>query len=258
MATAAGRAQDEPQDQPEEEPQISEPTAAEVQEQLKQWVLTRQLISKERSSWEEQKETWKNLNEIRTQESTQLQEFTSTAKARVQKLSEKQKSLSDEKKALRSWRTEAVEEVVYLETSLIPLLPTFPTPLRQSLREPLSRLEGTKDDVERSVQDRARDVIVILQAYREFHNTITLNREVLPLGDQEREVEILYLGMSRAWFVDAQNKVSGKGLPSADGWVWTEDPALASTVRRAIAMRKNEAPPEFLELPLQLRTEEAP
>lgn len=245
----------------QEGPAKKVPGAKEVQDELREWVLTRQLISREQSAWQEQKETWRNLNQIRREEIEQLGEFTSSAKTRVDELRTKQTELEKERAALRTWRGEASKEVEQLEKSLVPLLPLFPTPLRQTLREPLERLDavpGDSDGSERSLQDRARDIILILQAYREFQGTITIDREVISLGGKEREVEILYLGMSRAWFVDLRDEISGTGIPSPEGWTWTEDPSLASTVRRAIAMRRNEAPPQFLEIPLQLGTEDAP
>ena len=77
-------------------------------------------------------------------------------------------------------------------------------------------------------------------------------------GSEPRELDVLYLGLSRAWFVDAAGTFSGYGRPTPGGWVWTEDSGIASRVRKAIEMADNRVPPEFLSLSFPSHKEAQP
>lgn len=224
--------------------------AAELQEQLKQWVLTRQLISREKADWAEQKATWQSLNEIRRQEKEQLEEFTTAARKRIPQISAKKEALADEEKDLRQWRKDTLRGVDEWEGSLRPLLSRFPAPLRRSLRDPISRLEAGEGDDSRPLQERVRDVVLILQGFREFQDSLTIDKEVLSLEGEEREVDVLYVGLGRAYFTDPSDSVGGYGLPSEEGWKWQVESSIAAEVRKAIEMRRNQIPPEFLTLPI--------
>ena len=76
------------------------------------------------------------------------------------------------------------------------------------------------------------------------------NPESSPYGGARREVDILYLGMSQAWYVDAEAKYAGYGVPGETGWVWTEDNSIATSARSAIDIQARRATPAFVKLPL--------
>ena len=67
---------------------------------------------------------------------------------------------------------------------------------------------------------------------------------------QRHEVEVLYLGLNQAWYVDPSDRFSGQGIPGAEGWTWKQDNRLASSVRSAIEVQTRRAVPTFVELPL--------
>ena len=89
-----------------------------------------------------------------------------------------------------------------------------------------------------------------MQAYQAFNNNITLDADVRPIDGEKREIEILYLGMTQAWFVDQSGKYAGYGVPSPDGWIWVDAPALAAPVRQAIEIQTRQSPPDFISLPI--------
>ena len=59
------------------------PTAAEVQEKLRQWVRTRQLISEERADWDAEQQALADLNDLREQEVERLDELIEAAGSRL-------------------------------------------------------------------------------------------------------------------------------------------------------------------------------
>ena len=139
-------------------------------------------------------------------------------------------------------------EINTLEQQIRPLLPRFPAPLRGKVEEALIRIESP--DPDQPLQNRTRDILLVLQAYLEFQNSLTVESDIREIAGARREVEILYLGTSQAWYVDIDGKHSGYGIPADSGWTWTEDNSIAPRVRAAIDIQARRAAPTFVELPL--------
>ena len=77
------------------------------------------------------------------------------------------------------------------------------------------------------------------------------NREVR----DGQEVEVLYLGLARAYYLDRKGN-AGVGVPAAAGWQWTEDKSIAGEVEKALAELDMKRPPELVELPVRILGEE--
>lgn len=222
--------------------------ADEVQATLKQWVNTKQLISRERANWAAEKVILSDLNEIRQREIEQLGEFTKTAAVRVKEIDGKRKQFTEEEAGLKVWRRNLAAAVDSLENKLLPLIPLFPTPLRSKMEEAILRIETP--DPDRPLQHRSRDILLVMQAYLNFRNAITVDTDIRRIDGEDREVQVLYLGMTQAWYVDQTGSYSGFGVPSPSGWTWTEEPILAASIAKAIAIQTRSATPAFVKLPL--------
>jgi hypothetical protein len=222
--------------------------AALLQKKTGEWIETRRLIGEEASAWQTEKNSLAELNAIRAKETTQLDAFVQAATVRIGELTNRKGALAKEQTDLKAWRAKLEADLSALEAGLRPLLPRFPAPLREKIQESLVRIESPEAD--QPLQNRARDLLLVLQACLEFQNTLTLHNEVREIGGERREVEVLYLGMTQAWYVDAAGRHSGHGVPGEQGWIWSEDPAIASRVRSAIEIQARRATPAFVELPL--------
>jgi hypothetical protein len=223
------------------------PPAALVQKKTEEWINTRRLIGEEAAAWAQEKATLVDLNAIRAKEAAQLDEFIAAAGARVDELGKQKATFKGERESLRKWRSEFEATFAKLETQVKALVPRFPTPLRDKVDDAVVRLEENAPD--RPLQDRVRDVLLVLQSAKEFDDTFTVTTEVRELEGREVEVRLLYLGLSQAWYVDASGNHAGYGQPSPGGWVWTEDRAIAPSVRDAIAIQTGEATAAFVTLP---------
>lgn len=224
------------------------PDAALLQKKTSEWIQTLRIIGEETAAWQEEKATLADLNTIRAKETAQLDEFVKAAESRVEELGTKKAALSQEQNDLKAWRAKLEADLSQLESDLRPLLPRLPAPLREKIGESLIRLESPEAD--QPLQNRTRDLLLVLQACTEFQNQLTIDSEVREIGGERREVEVLYLGLTQAWYVDASGKHSGHGSPGDQGWTWTEDDSLADRVRSAIEIQSRRAVPAFVELPL--------
>lgn len=219
-----------------------------LQEKLGEWVETRKTISAEKADWASEKGNLENLNAIRKRESEQLAEFVTAAGERVDELAKKRAEFADEEKDLIAWRRDLEDQVVKFEEKLRPILGRFPPPLRSKTEEALIRVESADEGV--PLQNRIRDVLLLTQAWLEFHNSITTDVELREIDGEKRELNVLYLGATQAFYVDASGRYSGYGVPGDDGWTWTEDKSLASRIRLAIDVKSRSETPQFVKLPI--------
>lgn len=222
--------------------------AAVLQEKTREWIETRRLIGEETAAWQGEKASLADLNAIRAKETAQLDEFVKAAEVRVEELGKKKAALAKEEGDLKAWRAKLDADISGLEADLRPLLKGLPAPLREKIQESVVRLESPEPD--QPLQNRARDVLLVLQACMEFQNALTVDTEAREIGGERREVEVLYLGLTQAWYVDASGRHSGHGVPGEAGWIWTEDQSIAAQVRSAIEIQARRATPAFVELPL--------
>lgn len=219
-----------------------------MQTKLQEWVKTKQLISREAAEWNEQKETLTDLNSIRQLETGQLADLIASAGERIDEVSAQRAAFEKEEADLKTWRRELEVRINRLENEIRPLLGGLPVPLRAGIEAAVTQLE--ENDPDRPLQHRTRDLLQIMQACLAFHETLTVDTEIREVGGQEREVDVLYLGLTRAWYVDRSGQFSGSGSAAPGGWVWSEDNSLAARVRRAIDIQNRLEAPGFVELPI--------
>jgi len=223
------------------------PPPAVVQEKVREWVRVKKQISAERADWEAEKLSLADLNELRQKEIANLDEFIAAAGSRLDDAEKQRTDLLAEEESLRSRRQLLEEAIGRNEAALRAMIPRFPPPLRAEIDEALARLETADPDA--PLQDRFRDLLVILGEAEQFDDTITIDAELREIGGENIEVDVLYLGLARAWYVDRSDRHAGTGVPTDTDWEWTEDASVAAAVRNAIAVRRKEAAPAIVPLP---------
>lgn len=225
---------------------VSNPTVA--RENVVQWVLTKKTIGEESAKWAADKQNLTDLITLRDHEVEQMAEVISLAKDRVADIEKKSAALKGEEQKRQAWRDQFEKRVTALEDSLIHQLAYLPSPVKDKLFEAMERLENRDDGGD--LQGRFRDVLAILNECIAFNSQIHTLPEIHELDGAQVEVDVLYLGMKQAWYVDRTNKKAAIGLPSKGGWVWTEDASIAGKVRAAIDIQSKKEAPAFVKLPL--------
>jgi hypothetical protein len=138
-----------------------------------------------------------------------------------------------------------------LGDSLVQLRPWLPPRLSKALELPYRSLANPL----LTTGERMQYVSAVLNRCAQFNQSLAGGDEVLtPGGEAEpRVMEVVYLGLAEAYALD---RVSGKaylGFPGATGWVWEAHPELVGSISRMVAVYKDKADPEFVELPASLR-----
>jgi len=225
-----------------------EATPAVAREKVAKWVETRKLISEESAKWEAEKQMLNDLAELRQREANQMNEVIDLAKERVEDIEKLTNELTAEEKSRQTWRAAFEKRITALEDALIPQIAFLPPPVTGKVFESIARLEDRKDEAD--LQSRFRDVLAILNEVIAFNHQLHFTPEIRTIDGQEIEVDVLYLGLTRAWYVDRTGQKAGVGQAGREGWTWISDPSIARQVRRAVDIHNKKEAPAFTKLPL--------
>ncbi|MDF1813625.1 MAG: DUF3450 family protein [Verrucomicrobiales bacterium] len=219
-----------------------------AREKVVQWISTKKTIAEESAKWQEEKAMLVDLIELREREAGQMDEIINEAKERVSDIENKTSSLKKEETDRKAWRSQFARRVSALEDELKAKLPYLPPPVKSKMFDAVERLESSGD--EDDLQARFRDILALLNECISFNSQITSLPEIHEIDGNKVEVDVIYLGMKQAWYVDRTNKYAAIGVPTKDGWVWRADSSMAGKVRRAIDVHSKKEPPAFVELPI--------
>ena len=215
-----------------------------LQEKVRQWVEVQKIRSKERADWSEQKRSMAALNGIRLKEIEQIDSLIDAAGKRLSDATKKREELLAEQESLRNQRAIILKRVERLETALRAQLQIFPEPLMNKINDEVERIR--KPELSSSLQDRLRDLVAVMSAASEFGQSLTIHSQIRPDGEEQIEVDVLYLGFSGAWYVGRAGKVAGYGQADKGGWTWIKDESVAGPLKDAIEMYRKERAPDYV------------
>jgi hypothetical protein len=94
-------------------------------------------------------------------------------------------------------------------------------------------------------------VTTILNRCAQFNKSITYGDEpVTPPGETDRRMlEVIYWGASHAYALDRAGGKAYFGSPGAQGWNWEPAPGADRSIAQLIAIYRDKADPEFVEVP---------
>lgn len=138
-----------------------------------------------------------------------------------------------------------------LSQSLVELRPWLPPRLSKALDLPFRTLANPL----LTTGERMQYVSAVLNRCAQFNQSLEGGDEVLtPGGETEpRVMEVVYLGVAEAYALDHVSGMAYVGFPGGQGWVWEAHPELVGAVSRVVAVFKDRADPDFVELPASLR-----
>ncbi|QQL46321.1 DUF3450 family protein [Sulfuriroseicoccus oceanibius] len=219
-----------------------------ARELVRQWVETERLISREAADWEEARERMTRLLGLHAVELERLGEFLSQAGASADGYLQEKDRLSDELSGLRVDRDALARKLESLRPRMVALGQRLPQPLQEELESALEQVEAL--DAVEETQGLLQSMASVVTAAAKFDQSITVANEVHAIGGVDRQVEVMYLGLARAFFVSGDGKVAGVAVPAAEGWQFVERDGLGAQVRRAIEITRDEGRPELVSLPV--------
>ncbi len=222
---------------------------------IEKWVQTRQLIAKRTADWRVERESIGQSIGLLMREIDLLKgEINKSEQVDSEADAEKKRitlSLEDLKKA-----NQVVDAALWgMERQALALMASFPDPLKDRTSNVRSRIPLKKEDLRgRSAAERMQNVVAMLNEADRFNSAITLAIEVRKDAEgKDRQVQALYLGLGHAYYADQGGSFAGVGVPGAEGWTWTVNAELGSTIRKVIDIYENERKAKFIAIPVNIQ-----
>jgi len=231
-----------------------EPDFTGSRELIRQWVQTERIISEEQTAWQIEKQQMTDLLDIYQEELKLLDEELNLAGASAELVDENKEKLEAGLAQYRQARQMLRESMARLLPRIQKLVKRFPDPLLKELDADLDFLNSP--EALESPREVLKSMIAVLNAAGRFNRTLTLADETRTLANGKRvSVNVIYLGLCRAYFTAETGPLAGFGMPSdAEGWSWVEAEDMAEQVRKTIRVYLKSEQPQLIDLPLQLQT----
>lgn len=220
---------------------------------LDKWVETRRLIREEERTWTLGREMLDERIGVVTREIESVREGIAAAEASIAEADVQRLALVEENEALMATSAELTRIVGELEVAMKALLARLPAPLVEGVRARSQMLPDDPAATKLSLSERFGTIVVLLNEIDKFNRQVTLTSELRTLADgTTAEVTAIYLGLGQAYYATTAGTQAGVGLPTANGWTWIPNDAIAPAVARAIAIQKGEDVAAFVRLPVRV------
>ncbi len=130
----------------------------------------------------------------------------------------------------------------------------IPAVLQASVESLFRSLPATPDVARnQSISERLQRVIALLSQMEILSQNLHRVQEPIVVGAEPRRlVDVLYIGLARAFAVSPDGTWAAIGTPGPDGWTWQPRPQAAADIRQALALHARQQLADFVELPLQV------
>lgn len=221
---------------------------AALRQTIAEIVDVKAIASGERIAWQERKASMAELLELHRKELTLLDEELSLAGNSAEGFDEKKREAEEEIARLKEVRRLARETVIRCQPRALELAARFPQPLADEAADDIGRIETwqTKDEPREALQA----ILSLISKAEQFNRRFTRSSEIR----EGLEVEVLYLGLARAYYTDRSGN-AGVGVPTEAGWSWASRPELEDEVVMAFDEIDRKRPPELVRLPVQIQEE---
>jgi len=215
------------------------------------WMDLRGTLAEETRLWESRERRWREEIRLLNEEAEVLtRELESTRKTRDARESERAAVMARREKTLVELeRLDA--EVASVRSALALLSPRFPAPLLETFPvSPGALAESGGEGVPRI--KGVQTLLAFLSGLEAAQNRFHAVRETVEIDGSRRQVDVLYLGMARAWGVSPDDTWAGTGTPGPDGWTWSSGGVEPEAARAALNVYRHQITAELVPLPLSV------
>jgi hypothetical protein len=220
---------------------------ASVQEAVGQWSKVRAETVRVESEWEWQHTLMQSTLDALRERIGQLEAKRDELQAKTAAERRETAELTESREALAAAESKAVEHLRSLDARLFALRASLPPRLLAALELPFRSI-GSAD---LSTGERMQYTETILNRCELFNRGVTFGEEMVALpGAQPKLMEVVYWGLSHAYALDTAANSACLGSPKDGGWTWTAAPELVGPVRKLIAVARDKAEPELIQVPV--------
>jgi len=223
---------------------------------VERWMTLRTTIADEKRGWEARRMQWEEEIALLERESgmlkTEMEEgdtFASSVETKRAEALGRMEQMQSELSKLRAVLDRA-------EADLRRWRERIPPGLMASSGTGFDALPATQKEAETlPVTKRAQTVAALYTQIETLQNRFHATRETLEVGGTRRQLDVLYVGLARAFAVSPANDWAAIGVPGDAAWTWTPAIEEAAVVRRAINVLNRQETAQLVALPMQVRKE---
>ena len=224
--------------------------AARFESLVREWIAVEKSRSDEARQFKEDTARLETERELLQHENVLLDEKIAEVQSGVQgkeKLQAKRDLLQLE---IDSLSRVLAPHLAAAEKNLLEWKQRLPPGLKEGIRQTFEPL--TAADVEEQTADQRLQNILVAQAVLEdLANRISRTRAVLIISGQERQVDLLYLGLTQGYAVTPDTSLGGMGTWTATGWEWEWNSEWGNAVQRAMEVYEGVRPAALESLPVK-------
>ncbi|MCC5807996.1 MAG: DUF3450 family protein [Opitutales bacterium] len=216
---------------------------------IEQMVRVRTTLSETRRDWEIYQETAQRRIDLFRSERDDLRLRLEETEARTTEAERRIAAIREDIDAVRAANRSIQEALPGLEARLREIAQYFPRPLRNRTERLIGQLGRSQQ-----ASDRMAVVVGLLNEADRFNSLFTVDVDERRLDDGEIvSVDVIYIGLAFAYYVDREGNVAGYGVPADGGWEWTEQTELVGPVRRAVEFYAGRVKPaQAVRLPVRI------
>jgi hypothetical protein len=218
------------------------------------WVETRQIISKEVSDWEVEREMLGATRQLLRQEKGTLEAEIAELELSNTQSDEERRDLLLERGDHQRAAHALEERIRALEEQLLAAVPQLPEPLQKKLEPLLIQIPEDAENTRIQLGQRLMNVLGVLAQAEKFNATATFVGETRAVNGAEKvQVRTLYWGLAQAIYVDARGESAGIGRPGSGGWEFSNQPELADAAERLLDIYEGNVDAiEFVSVPVEI------
>lgn len=234
----------------------TQPGVSFAKSELDKWVEAKTLISSEKRSWSEEKAFSGQLLSVLSEEKKGLDENLKAIKSALSGGDQERMALLADIEKFKATQAELGNEIDHITKQLLLIREQLPQAFKDDLAKDYERLAMHSDEGA-LIQGKIESAVMLAIKLQNLDNYFLSRTQVIEVdvgGERlQREVEILYVGLWRAYYVDPYERFSGVGFASGQGWVWQEDNAIIGDVKQALKIFAGDLPPALVRLPVIAR-----
>jgi septal ring factor EnvC (AmiA/AmiB activator) len=227
---------------------------AETRSQLREWVETRQITSKEKADWRTEQAILSDTEALLRSEFERVTAALEELQDSTTAAEEDRSQLASQKETLNAASSVVANNIGALETELKAIIPMLPEPLIQKIKPLIRRLPDDPDNAKLSLGERVQNIVGILSQTDKFNTTITQTSESREIEKGKTvEVRTLYWGLGQAYYVDASAQYAGIGYPTQEGWEWPRIDGAGLEIKRLLDVYEGSETIQFVNVPARIK-----
>jgi hypothetical protein len=220
----------------------------------------RETIAQEKQHWAEQRQQWEQEIDLLEREADSLQKEIDQGSGQASSVERERADVLARNETMAAELDDLRSVLSRAEADLRQWKVWIPEGLQGGLASAFRALpESEPQASRRTLVQRAQAVVALYSQIESLQHGFHRTREILATAEgTRRQVEVLYIGLARAFAVSPDDTWAAIGLAGKEGWTWRPQVDQAGAVRSVIAVFSQRETARLVDLPMGITGESRP